>query len=111
MRLLRKYSAGDGADQPLRKRFRLGHEAPVPCSDHPILGDFRPNMIVGHNIHDAGLEYALWLIETQPVRGAPAAIVTGNHKALISELLHDLDEIACHLAETKIDVVGSRFRE
>ena len=38
---------------------------------------------------------------------APAAIVTCDHEALISELLHDFDEIARHLAEAEIDVVGT----
>lgn len=64
-------------------------------------------MIVGHNVHDARFVNALWLIEAQPVRGAPTAIVTSDHKALVSELFHDLDEITRHLAETKIDVVGA----
>jgi hypothetical protein len=43
------------------------------------------------------------------VRCTPAAIVTGDHEALISELLHHLDEVACHLAEAEIDVVGTRI--
>src|SRR5262245_36655269 len=106
---LEEIFGGHGADQPLWKWFRLSHETPVPRSDHPILRDVRPNMIVGYHVHDARFENALWLIEAQPVRGAPTAIVTGNHKALISELFHDLNEIACHLAEAEIDVIWARL--
>jgi hypothetical protein len=34
--------------------------------------------------------------------------VTGDHEALVSELLHHLDEIPCHLAKAEIDVIGAR---
>src|SRR5262249_27295643 len=59
----------------------------------------------------ARFDNALWLIEAQPVRGPPTAVVTGNHKALISKLFHYLDEIACHLAKAEIDVVWARLWE
>src|SRR6516165_7040848 len=34
------------ADEALRKRLRLCHEAPMPGSDHPTLRDVRPHMII-----------------------------------------------------------------
>ena len=49
------------------------------------------------------------LIQAQPVHGPRTAIVTGDHEALVSELFHDFDEIAPHLAEAEVDVVGTRF--
>src|SRR5262249_30063611 len=81
----------------------------MPGSDHPTLRDVRPHMIIGHNVHDACLDDALGMIETQPMRCTPAAVVTCDHEALVSEVLHDLDEIACHLAKAEIDVIGPRI--
>ena len=99
----------DRADQALGERLRLRHEAPMPRSDHPALRDVCPHVIVGHNVHDAGFIDALGMIETQSVRRAAAAIVTGDHEAPISELLHDFDEIARHRAKAEIDIVGARI--
>jgi hypothetical protein len=35
--------------------------------------------------------------------------VTSDHEALVSELLHHLDEIPCHFAKAEIDIVGARL--
>jgi hypothetical protein len=65
----------------------------------------RPHVIIGHDIHDTGFDDALGVVETHAVRRASAPIVPCDHEALIPELLHDLDEIARHLAKTEVDII------
>ena len=49
------------------------------------------------------------MIEAQAVARARAAVVAGEKKTLMAEILHDLDRILRHRAETVIDVVGAGF--
>ena len=43
--------------------IRLRHEAPMPGFDDPIFSNVGPHVVVGYDIHEAGLDDAIGLVE------------------------------------------------
>ena len=95
------------ADQAFGERLGLRHEQPVPGRHRPRLRRVGPDIVVRQHIHDGRLDQPLRMIEAHAVRRAPAAVVAGDEISPVAELLHHLDHVLRHGAETVVDVVGA----
>lgn len=87
---------GRRADQPLRQRFRLRKKAPGPEAESQSGIRPVPRGGGGDDVEDRDLGYLIWVIERQAIGDPPAAIVSGNHEMLKTQLLHDLNHVSGH---------------
>ena len=99
-----------GCDQPLGEWLRLREEIPVPVRAGDMAVGLHEHRIGRRNVEDGERNDDIGMIERHPVRGAPAAVMADDVKAIEAERFHQSDLIAGHGAERIVRPVGRACR-
>src|ERR1700720_804217 len=87
------------SDHVLRERVGLNQKEPPHVFCGKLLVCSPIHCEGGRNVHKANFLDPLWMIETQPVRYACAAIMSRDQEALVTVVLHHIDLVLRHCAK------------
>jgi hypothetical protein len=94
-----------GAQQLFRKRRLLGHEEPVIGLQPPAQADVGKHVMGRHDVERAQPLNPFGLVQRHAEAHAPAPVVAGDHEAVVSQLVHQLEVVLAHGAEAVAGVV------
>jgi len=93
-------------EQPLRQVRRLGKEEQVECAQRHVRAHGLPHVQDGHDVEDRQVADGFGMLQRQPLRDQPSAVVAGHGEALVAKIAHEREHVARHRAFAEVRNAG-----